>query len=66
MIIQDNGSGMHEEDSGDLTSGFGTKLVSSLVMQLEATLHSDSNENGTKFEIIFQLSEKRGSSNALS
>ena len=65
MIIQDNGVGMKEQNNPDPTSGFGTKLVSSLVTQLEASLDSESGVNGTTYEIAFQLSEKRGSSNAL-
>ena len=69
LVIEDNGIGLEPGDMEEdeiSTAGFGTKLVSSLVDQLEATIKSDSDTSGTKYEIVFQLSEKRGSSNALS
>lgn len=63
MYIKDNGNGLPSGFDLNNTSTLGYTIINTLVQQLEAAIHIESNE-GTKVSITFDKADAKGSSSA--
>lgn len=63
MCIKDNGNGLPSGFDPNNTSTLGYTIINTLVQQLEAAIHIESNE-GTKVSITFDKADAKGSSSA--